>query len=300
MAPELLHIEGGSAAGDVQRQLRVVIGPAAVHAVHAHAAVMAHDLLRAGGDLLRRQAQIVHAQQVEIQVQGGGALDQLLVDIGAAAVLGAVAVVVGQALLVQIEVGHVHLQMGQHRAVRSRQGHAVAGDGDVDGYRIRRRLIVAVLSGIPRRAGLHRNGEAHGRRAALLAGGRHRGGIGARSGVGKVQRLVTVGRVGCDLGLGAVIAVIQRIGQLVARGVGKHLGQVDGQLLAGLDRIGGGRIGGRSHAAGGKSQLRHHGQAQDQCQKQGRHTLAHAFPVVHVNSSLYESSLSPPHTRIKG
>ena len=306
MTPELLHIHGRGAAGDVQRQTAVVIRLTAGHVGDAHAAVVTPDDLVTVDDLLRRKAQIVHAQQVEIQVQSGGALYHLIVHIAALSVLRMVAVEFGQILLVQIEVGHVQLQMGQHRAVVAHQRDAVVGNGDIDLYGGGVRLIVAVLGCIAVGRLVHRNGELHGRRSLLRTGGGDGGRVCTRSRVGEGQDGSAV-LVGGHLGLRTVVAAVQRVGQPMAAAVLKQLIQLDGQqaacghLIRGLGAVLHGHAGCRAagHIRRGEHRLRHQRQAQHQTQQHGQYTVGHASFMVHVISSLSGFSLSLTHTRKK-
>ena len=306
VTPELLHIHGRGAAGDVQRQTAVVIRLTAVHVGDAHAAVVTLDDLVTVDDLLRRKAQIVHTQQVEIQVQSGGALYHLIVHIAALSVLRMVAVEFGHILLVQIEVGHVQLQMGQHRAFVAHQWDAVVGNGDIDLYRGGVRLIVAVLGCIAVGRLVHRNGELHGRRSLLRAGGGDGGRVRTRSRVGEGQDGAAV-LVGGHLGLRTVVAAIQRVGQPMAAAVLKQLVQPDGQqaacghLIRGLGAVLHGHAGCRAagHIRRGEHCLRYQRQAQHQTQQHGQYTVGHASFMVHVISSLSGFSLSLTHTRKK-
>ena len=289
MAPELLHVQGRGAAGDVQSRHGVIVGGVAQHIHHAAAAVMAVDLHAAVDDLIRIKAQIVHADHVEIQVQGGGTLHDLAVHIAAGAVLRVIAVEVRQALVRQIEVRHLHLQVGQHGALVAHQRDAVTGNGDIDLHGVGGRLVVAILGGIAVLALLHRDGQRHLAHAAVGAAGGDGGRIDARRGIGKGQARTAAVLIRCDLGLGAVVAGIQLVGHCMTLAVLEQLVQIDGQQAAGRDRIL--RIARAARHAGcggsGEGQLRHHGQAQHQTQQHGQHAVGHASFVIHVISSCF-------------
>ena len=242
---------------------------------------MAQNLHRTGGHLLRCQAQIVDAQQIQVQVQRRGTADQLIVDVGAPAVLGAVAIVIAQVLIFQIEVGNVHFQMGQDGALVAPDGNAVAGNGDVHLHGRGVGLIVAVLILRAAVALLDDDLQRHGRGGPAGAGRRHRGGVGALVGVGEGQHpAVVLLLVLGNLGLRAVIALRQGVGQLVAFTVCKDAVQIDFFLCAGgCLKVAGIGHGNRIRFADGKA-LGAKSQNHDQCQHHGKNSSLHENPPL--------------------
>ena len=220
VAPELLHVHAGGAAGEVQSQARILIGGFAEHIPDAVAhAVMTKDLHFAGGHLLRFKSQIVNADHIQVQVQRRGTLNDRVVYIAAGAVFGAVAIEFFKALILQIKIGHIHFQMRQDRAVVPDDGDAVAGDGDPDSHAVLRRLVVAVLALIALLARF--NGDLQrclsGDSRIAGAGRRNRGRVSARAGVGEMQ--TAIGK----LGVIAEVVAGQGIGHAVAPAVRKQV-----------------------------------------------------------------------------
>ena len=228
VAPELLHVHAGRAAGEGQSELIILIGSFAAHILDASAAICADDLSLPGGDLLRRVAEVVNADHIQVQMQRRGTLDDRVVYIAAGTVFGAVAVVIGEAIQAKIEVWHIHLKVRDHSALIADDGDAVAGDGDPDSHAVLRRLVVAVLALI---AGFTRvDGDGQRRRrsniAVVGAGRRNRGRVSARAGVGKMQ--TAIGK----LGVTAEVVAGQGIGHAVALAVRKQVCHFDYELCA--------------------------------------------------------------------
>ena len=228
VAPELLHIHAGGAAGEVQGQVLILIGNTAEHILDAHVAIVTKDLHFAGGHLLRFKSQIVNADHIQVQVQRRGTPDDLCIHIAAGAVFGVVAVVIGEALILQIKIGHIHFQMRQDRAVVPADGDAVAGDGDPDSDAVLRRLVVAILALVALLARFNGDGQRRLRSHAAVAaaGRRDRGGVSARVGVGEMQTALS------DLGVIAKVFAGQGIGHAVALAVRKQVCHFDYELRA--------------------------------------------------------------------
>ena len=267
VAPELLHVQGRGAAGDVERQLVVRIRLAAAHELHASAAVRTVDLLGAGLDLFLGEAQVVLADHVEIQMQRRRALDDHVIHIAARAVFRVVTVKLGKILVFQIEVRDLHFEMREDRTVVAADGHTVARDRHIHRDEIGGRLIVAVLALVALRGLRDGNRELHAGRLAVGARRRDSRSIRAHGGVCERETLLPID-LG-DLGMLAVIAVVQRIGQRMAFAVGEILRKLNRKVLSLLCCKGFARIRRREASVRRERRYRqqreHHQQREKQC-----------------------------------
>ena len=174
MTPEVGHIQAGGRAGDEQcRQLVRCIGRVIVHIQHIIVQTILSqraDVVFALAALRLGQADEVALQQVQVQVQAGGPLHDIVVNVLALTVFGVVAVVILQAVVRQIEVRHCDGLVAQHRAVAALDGHAVVGDGHIHRDFLGGRLIVVVLRVQSVGGFLDRDGKGHGDGFAVRAG----------------------------------------------------------------------------------------------------------------------------------
>ena len=241
MAPELLHVQRSRRSRNVKRQHIIFICRPVIEILHPTVAGRAENLDTALHDFLRGHVHVVHAQQVQIQVQRRGALHHRFAHIGAASVFRAVAVVVLQPLGLQVKIRHLHLQMVENRLVFviSHNGNTVVGDGDIDLDLRRRRLVIVVLAGTA--AGCRLDDKSQRGRGAIAAGalGRHRGRIDARLRLGERQHPPVTSGLLHNLRVRAIISVVQGIRQRVTLGILEHGVQIHRLCLAGdqLHRI---------------------------------------------------------------
>ena len=149
MTPEVGHIQAGGRAGDSQSGKAVCrIGRCFIHVTNIFTQLKARQRVTRKGTLaalLLRQADEVALQQIEIQLQAGGPLHDIVVNVLALTVFGVVAVVILQAVVHQIEVRHCDGLVAQHRAVAASDGHAVVGDGHIHRDFLGGGLIVVIL-----------------------------------------------------------------------------------------------------------------------------------------------------------
>ena len=149
MAPKIFHIKAGGRAADSQSGKAVCrIGRCFIHVTNIFTQLKARQLVAvvlALAALLIGQADEVALQQIEIQVQAGGPLHDVLVDVFAFTVFGVIAVELLQAVVRQIEVGYCDGLVAQHRAVVAPDGYAVVGDGHIHRDFLGGGLIVVIL-----------------------------------------------------------------------------------------------------------------------------------------------------------
>ena len=238
MTPEVGHIQAGGRAGDSQSGKAIgCIGRCFIHVINIFTQLKARQLVAvvlALAALLIGQADEVALQQVQVQVQAGGPLHDVLVDVLAFAVFGVIAVELLQAVARQIEVRHCDSLVAQHRAVVAPDGYAVVGDGHIYRDLLGGRLIVVVLRVQSVGGLLHRDGKGHGDGLAVRAGRLDLRLIGA----GVLFR--DVERPARYLGLGAEACLIgQRVGQRMAVRVLENVSQLDLQQAAGHHLTGG-------------------------------------------------------------
>ena len=153
-------------------------------------------------------------------MQCGGTCYNLLIRIAALTVFCMIAVILLQAIEVQVKIGHRNLQVCEDAfsLVVAQNGHTVIGDGDIDGHGCGGRFVIAVLCRIAaiRLGDSDRYGVA-GSGACLTGSGDDRRVI-TRLADGEVQ--FSVG----DFCVFPKCSAAQRIGQGVALPVGKHSG----------------------------------------------------------------------------
>ena len=231
VTPEIRHVQGRGAAGETESSVsRIVIRLLAVYPRDTGAAGVFDDLRAAARDLRRIQPEIVYANHVKIQMQRRRTLDDLLIHILARAVFRVVTVIRVKILVGQIEVRDGHLKMRDGRAVLALNRHAVARDRHVHRDRIGARLIVAVLALVALRGRRDGDRELHAGRLAVGARRRDSRSIRAHGGVSERETLLPID-LG-DLGMLAVIAAVQRIGQRMAFAVGEILRKLDRKILS--------------------------------------------------------------------
>ena len=267
VTPEILHVHGRGAAGETESVSRIVIRLIAVYPRDTGAAGVSDDLRAAGRDLRRIQPEIVYADHVKIQMQRRRTLDDLLIHILARAVFRVVTVIRAKILAGQIEVRDGHLKMRDGRAVLAPNRHAVARDRHIHRDRIGGRLIVAVLVLVALRGLRDGDRELHAGRLAVGARRRDSRSIRAHGGVRERETLLPID-LG-DLGMLAVIAVVQRIGQRMAFAVGEILRKLDRKVLSLLCCKGFARIRRREASVRRERRYRqqreHHQQREKQC-----------------------------------
>ena len=143
VAPELLHVQAGGAAGGIQGNgAATVIGNAAIHVPHIGSFFVIQNTRGALAALAGGQAHVVPLNNIDIGVEGGGTLNDRIVIVAAPAKLGAVTVILAQAVIVQIKIGNGHVQIRQNGAILAHQGNTVIGNGDVDGHAVGGRFVV--------------------------------------------------------------------------------------------------------------------------------------------------------------
>ena len=183
MAPKVCHIEAGGGTCDSQSGKAIGrIGRCFIHVTNIFTQLKARQRVTRIGTLaafLLRQADEVALQQIEIQVQAGGPLHDVVVDVLTLTVFGMVAVELIQTIFAQIEVLYCDGLVAQHRAVTSLDGYAIVGDGHIHRDLAGGRLIVVVLRVQTVRRFLHRDGKGHRERLAVRAGRLDRWLIGA-------------------------------------------------------------------------------------------------------------------------
>ena len=143
VAPELLHVQAGGVTGRHQRQRAVaVIGQSAIHVPHIGSFFVVQNTGGTLAALAGGQAHVVPLNNVDIGVEGGGALDDRIVVVAAPAEFRAVTVILAQTVVVQIKIGNGHVQIRQNGAIRANQGDTVVGEGDVDGHAVGVCLVI--------------------------------------------------------------------------------------------------------------------------------------------------------------
>ena len=231
MPPEVGHVETGGRAGDFQRGQRSRVGRVFVHVVNI---VVQPEALQIAAGVLALAALVfgktdeVALQQIDVQVQAGGPLHDVVVHVLALAVCRVIAVELVKAVLAQVEVRDGNGLMAQNCAVTTPDGHAVVGDGHINRDLLGGGLVVVVLGVQAVGGGLDRDGEGRGDGLAARAGGLDLRLVGAGVFFRHVQR------ASADLGLGAELGgVDQRIGQRVAVRIPEDVPQGNFQQVAG-------------------------------------------------------------------
>ena len=266
MAPKICHVEAGGRAGDLQRSQSVRrIGRLLVHVKNI---VSEDEALQVAAGIfsfpafLFRQADEVALQQVEVQVQTGGPLHDVLIHILAFTVCRMEAVELGHVVPAQVEVGNRDSLVAENRPILAPDGYAVVGDGHIHRDLIRRSLIVVILCVQTVGGFLDRNGKGHSDVFTVRAGRLDPRLIGA----GVFFRNKQAGSG--DFCLDAELRCIgQRVGQRVAVRIFKDVPQLDLQQAAGHHLTGGDGIRLYAHA-GIRSQRRDDAQRacrQEQC-----------------------------------
>ena len=231
MAPEVGHVETGGRAGDFQRGQRSRVGRVFVHVVNIVVqpeAVQTAAVVSSLAALAFGKPDEVALQQIDVQVQAGGPLHDVVVHVLALAVCRVIAVELVKAVLAQVEVRDGNGLMAQNRAVTPPDGHAVVGDGHINRDLLGGGLVVVVLGVQAVGGGLDRDGEGRGDGLAARAGGLDLRLVGAGVFFRHVQR------ASADLGLGAELGgVDQRIGQRVAVRIPEDVPQGNFQQVAG-------------------------------------------------------------------
>ena len=176
MSPELLHVDAGAAAGELERAESAFVGRLTVD-IHDRMIVVSVTDKSAGSlaALLRRQVHVVALQQADVQVQQRRTLDHCVAHIAALTTLCGIAVEILPAVVRQIEIRHLHRQSHQQRFVLTHQGHAVGGDGHIHRHLPRRRFVIAVLPGVTLSTRLHGDMQRDLRLLLSAAGSHHRG-----------------------------------------------------------------------------------------------------------------------------
>ena len=141
VAPELLHVQAGGRAGGIQCW-SAVIGQSAIHIQHIGFFLIVQNARGAPAALVGGQTHVVPLNNVDIGVEGGGALDDRIVVVAAPAEFRAVTVILAQTVVVQIKIGNGHVQIRQNGAILAHQGNTVIGNGDVDGHAVGGRFVV--------------------------------------------------------------------------------------------------------------------------------------------------------------
>ena len=174
MTPEVGHIKAGGRAADSQSGKAVCrIGRCFIHVRNIFTQLKARQRVTRIGPLaalLLRQADEVALQQIEIQVQAGGPLYDVLVDVFAFSVFRVIAVVFAQVVPAQVKVGDGDGLVAQHRAVAASDGHAVVGDGHIHRDFLGGGLIVVMLCVQSVGSFLDRDGKGHCKLFAVRAG----------------------------------------------------------------------------------------------------------------------------------
>ena len=130
-------------------------------------------------------------------MQCGGTGYNHVVYISALSVFRVVTVISIQTVKAQVEIGYRNLQIGHYNtpAAVTQKGLSIVGDGDVDGHRGGRRLIIVILR---RATGIRlRHGNCHGVTGggACRAGSRNDQRVIARFADGEIQPTVRNFRV---------------------------------------------------------------------------------------------------------
>ena len=174
MAPKICHVEAGGRAGDSQSGKAVCrIGRCFIHVTNIFTQLKARQRVTRIGTLaalLLRQADEVALQQIEIQVQAGGPLHDVLVDVFAFSVFRVIAVVFAQVVPAQVKVGDGDGLVAQHRAVAAPDGYAVVGDGHIHRDLLGGGLIVVILCVQSVGSFLDRDGKGRCKLFAVRAG----------------------------------------------------------------------------------------------------------------------------------
>ena len=218
MSPELLHVDAGAAAGELERAESAFVGHLTVD-IHDRMIVVSVTDKSAGAlaALLRRQAHVVALQQADVQVQQRRTLDHRVAHIAALTTLCGAAVEILPAVVRQIEIPYRHRQSHQQRSVLTHQGHAVGGDGHIHRHLPRRRFVIAVLPGVTLSTRLHGDMQRDLRPLLSAAGGHHRGILPRRA---RREEVRAPGNVRCSL---VPVVLDHGIRQRVSLPVGKDL-----------------------------------------------------------------------------
>ena len=174
MAPKICHVEAGGRAGDLQRSQCVRrIGSLLVHVKNI---VSEDEALQVAAGIfpfpafLFRQADKVALQQIEIQVQAGGPLHDVLIHILAFTVCRMEAVELGHVVPAQVEVGNRDGLVAENRPILAPDGYAVVGDGHIHRDLLGGGLIVVILCVQSVGSFLDRDGKGRCKLFAVRAG----------------------------------------------------------------------------------------------------------------------------------
>ena len=235
VAPELLHVQRGGRTRNIERQHIILIRRLVIEILHTPVPGCTGYLDAAIHDLLRGRIHVVHAQQVQVQMQCRGTLHHRFAHIGATAVFRTIAVVVLQALGLQVKVRHLHLQVVQNRpvVVIAHNGNAIVGNGDKDLDLLRRGLVIVVLAGAAAGGRLDQKRQRGRGLVATVARRRHRGLVHTRLGLGERQHPPVGSGLLHNLRVRAVISAVQGIRQGMALGILEHGVQIHRLCLAG-------------------------------------------------------------------
>ena len=218
MSPELLHVDAGAAAGELECAESAFVGRLTVDIRDRLIRPVIKDPAGALAALLRRQAHhVVALQQADVQVQQRRTLDHRVAHIAALTTLCGAAVEILQAVVRQIEIRHLHRQSHQQRSVLTHQGHAVGGDGHIHRHLPRRRFVIAVLPGVTLSTRLHGDMQRDLRPLLSAAGSHHRGILPRRA---RRKEIRALGDRPCGL---VSVVVHHGIRQRVSLPVGKDL-----------------------------------------------------------------------------
>ena len=222
VTPELVHKDAGSTAG-IHKCLVVsaIIGQLTAHIVDVVFLGIFQNTGFAGTALLFGQAHIVPLQQIDVQMQAGGSANNGAVHIGTSAAVCTVAVILCQAVQIQLEVRNCNLQIGQHTVIGF-QGHTVIGYSHINSNGRLVGLIVAILLLDTLIGRIHSQLDSVGDLAALALSSQHQIiGLTLRTLGGGSQVQYTILQLGKHRVCGAVEAIV--ISDLVAVSFSKHI-----------------------------------------------------------------------------
>ena len=217
MSPELLHVDAGAAAGELECAESAFVGRLTVDIRDRLICPVIKEPAGALAALLRRQAHVVALQKIDVQVQQRRTLDHRVAHIAALTTLCGAAVEILPAVVRQIEIPYRHRQSHQQRSVLTHQGHAVGGDGHIHRHLPRRRFVIAVLPGVTLSTRLHGDMQRDLRPLLSAAGGHHRGILPRRA---RREEVRAPGNVRCSL---VPVVLDHGIRQRVSLPVGKDL-----------------------------------------------------------------------------
>ena len=174
MAPKIFHIKAGGRAADSQSGKAVCrIGRCFIHVTNIFTQLKARQRVTRIGTLaalLLRQADEVALQQIEIQVQAGGPLHDVLIHILTFTVCRMEAVELGHVVPAQVEVGNRDGLVAENRPILAPDGYAVVGDGHIHRDLLGGGLIVVILCVQSVGSFLDRDGKGRCKLFAVRAG----------------------------------------------------------------------------------------------------------------------------------